>query len=224
MNCLGVRREILVDPDHLSGEARAHAAECALCSQFHAESEKLDELVLAGLSVPVPEGLAQRVARNAMAGDGDSRRRFMALAASLVLATAVGTGVYVNDRDDPLARAGIDFVIDEEVNAILRSKPADPAALQTAVRTLNVELAPQIGEVRYIGTCPFQGTTAHHVVIITPQGKATLLLLPERPVEERARASARGLRAVVVPLGPGSMAIIGNAPGLQRVERMVVRT
>ena len=224
MNCLEFRREVLVEPRRLSEEAHAHAAECARCSQFRDETLRLDGEIHAGLSVAVPEGFAQRIARNAMAGRDDSRRRFMALAASLVLATAIGAGVYVAGRDDPLARAGIDFVVDQEVNAILRAKPSDPSALRTAALALNVEIPQQIGEVRYIGICPFQGTIAHHVVIMTPQGKATLLLLPGKPLVGRAHASARGLRALVVPAGAGSMAIIAEASDLQRVERLVIRS
>lgn len=222
MNCLEFRREALADPGRLGVEARAHASECTGCSQFHSETLRLDETLRAGLSVPMPEGFAQRIVRNARAPETDSRRRFMALAASLVLGTTVGIGGYVSQRDDPLARAGIDFVIDQEVHAILTSGPSDVAALHSVARALNVQI-PQVGEVRYIGTCPFQGTIAHHVVIMTPQGKATLLLLPEKPVNGKARASARGLRAVVAPAGAGSVAIIADG-GLERLEQIVVRS
>ncbi|HSJ98521.1 MAG TPA: DUF3379 family protein [Myxococcota bacterium] len=221
MNCLDFRREALADPRGLTGEAEAHAAQCPPCSQFRSEAAGLDKQLHAGFAVPVPEGLAQRVAANARAAGEGSRRRFLALAASLVLGTGIGAGAYIARRDDPLALAGIDFVIDEEVNAILRSKPPDPSALRRVARTLEVDLPPQLGEMRYIGICPFQGTIAHHVVVITPRGKATLLLLPERPVDARARASSRGLRAVVLPAGPGSLAIIGGSSGLERIERMV---
>lgn len=223
MNCLEFRREVLVDPRRLDDEAHAHAGECAACAQFRAETLKLDEILGAGLSVPLPQGFAQRITRNAMAPDVGARRRFMAVAASLVLGTAIGAGVSVAQRDDPLARAGIDFVIDQEVYAILSSKPSDLSALQSVARVLGVEI-PRVGEVRYIGTCPFQGTIAHHVVIMTPEGKATLLLLPEKAVGGKARASARGLRAVVAPAGAGSVAIIAGAAGLERLEQMVVRS
>ena len=224
MNCLEFRREVLVDPRHASDEGDAHAAQCAACAQFRAETVELDERIASGFAVNVPQGLADAVAREAQGRGRDSRRRFMALAASLVLATAVGAGAYVAARDDPFARAGIDFVVDEEVNAILSAKPADPAALQKVARSLNVELPKQVGEVRYIGTCPFQGTIAHHVVIITPEGKATLLLLPQKTVGGSARATARGLRAVVLPAGHGSLAIIADAPQVQRIQQIVVRS
>lgn len=91
------------------------------------------------------------------------------------------------------------LVIDQEVYAILSAKPSDL-------------------------TCPFQGTIAHHVVIATPEGKATPLLLPQMAVSEKTRASARGLRAVVAPAGGGSVAIIAGGSGLERLEQFVVRS
>lgn len=223
MNCLEFRREVFVDPRRLSREAQAHASGCATCSQFHADTSKLDEQIHAALAVGVPDGLAERISRNATRGPVETRRRFMALAASLLLASGAGAGVYIAKRDSPLARAGIDFVIDKEVSAILQAKPSDPSALRGVAQALNVELPQQIGEVRYIGTCPFQNTIAHHVVIMTPEGKATLLLIPRKLVGERRSAAARGLRAVVMPAGTGSLAIIADASGLDRIERMVAR-
>jgi hypothetical protein len=223
MNCLEFRRETLADPGRPSEAARAHASQCAACSQFRAETLKLDEAIVAGISVPVPEGFGQRMARNARGPDVERRRRFMALAASLALGVGIGAGAYVWERDDPLARASIDFVVDEEVNAILTSKPSDFSALQSVARALNVQI-PQVGEVRYIGTCPFQGTIAHHVVVMTEGGKATLLLLPDKAVGEKARASARGLRAVVAPARGGSVAIISGASDLARLEQIVNRS
>lgn len=105
----------------------------------------------------------------------------------------MGACAFIATRDDPAALAGIDFVVEEEANAILMAKAADPAELVRAARTLGLDLPSRLGEVRYIGTCPFQGTIAHHVTVTTPQGKATLLFLPDKPLDHRSAASAQGL-------------------------------
>ncbi len=224
MNCLEFRREILAEPERLGEGARAHARLCAACTQFRERTLEIDAEIREALAVPVPRGLADRAVAAAAGGRGDWNRKLFALAASLVLAIAAGTSGYWLGRDDPFARAGIDFVVDEEANAILVAKPADPAALAAVARDMRVALPPQIGEIRYIGICPFKDTIAHHVVLITPQGKATLLLLPEKPVEAKGRAAARGLQSVVAPAGSGSVAIISDSPrGLERIESMMVR-
>ena len=225
MNCLEFRREMLVDPRRVSDEAQAHSHLCSACADFRAKTLKLDDEIADGFAVPVPDGFASRVIAFSKDGHMGSRRRVMALAASVALASSVGAGVFLAQRDDPLARAGIDFVVEEEANAILTAKPADPNALMRVEQSMNVSLPEQLGEVRYIGICPFQGTIAHHVVIITPQGKATLLLLPEKRLDGRAQASARGLRSIVRPAGGGSLAIIADSSrSLERIEGMVTRS
>lgn len=225
MNCLEFRREILAEPERLGEEAREHSRACPACAQFRERTLEAEAGIREALAVPVPPGLADRAIAATSGRGSDWSRKLYALAASLVFATVVGVGGFWLGRDDPFARAGIDFVVDEEANAILQAKPADLAALLAVARTMNVALPPQIGEMRYIGICPFKDTIAHHVVLITPQGKATLLLLPERPVKDRARAQARGLQSVVAPAGSGSVAIITDSSrGLERLEDMVTRS
>lgn len=222
MNCMDFRRAILVDPRAASDDAQQHSRGCAACVDFRARAAALDAEIAAALDVPVPAGLEERILQAAHSGRRDSRRRFLAMAASLAGVAVVGAGALVARRDDPMALAGIDFVVEEEANAILTAKAADPAELVRAVQTLGLDLPSQLGEVRYIGTCPFQGTIAHHVIVTTPQGKATLLLLPDKPIERRGVASARGLRSVIKPAGRGSAAIISESSrGLERIEQMV---
>lgn len=222
MNCLEFRREILVDPRRAGDEAQEHGRACTACAQFREKAIELDAEIHDALAVPLPEGLVERILAATVARRSGFTRNVFAMAASLLLAIAVGAGIYWAAKDDPFARAGIDFVVEEEANAILRSKPADPAALAAVIDAMKVTLPRQIGEISYIGICPFQGTIAHHVIVITPQGKATLLLFPEKPVEGKATASARGLRSIVAPAGVGSVLIIGASPkGLGRIENMV---
>lgn len=225
MNCLEFRREILIDPCQASEEAEAHAGSCAACADFRAHALAMEATISEGLRVPVPARLADRVIAAATSdGVARPRRRLPALAASALLAIALVLGM-VAMRDDPFARSCIDFVVDEEANAILTSKAPNPEELQRVTQSLKVSLPPQLGEVRYIGKCPFQGSVIHHVVLITPQGKATLLLLPDRSVDAKALASARGLRSIVRPAGHGSVAIIAaSTRNLERIEGMIARS
>jgi len=222
VNCLDFRREVLVDPCAASADALEHARACPSCAEFHARASALDAEIAGLLEVPAPSGLEDRILESLEPSRGGSRRRFLALAASLAGAATIGTAALFATRDDPVALAGIDFVVEEEANAILTAKPADPGELRHAALTLRLALPAQLGEVRYIGTCPFRGTIAHHVIVTTPQGKATLLLLPDQGLTERGEASSRGLRSFVRPAGRGSVAVIAESSrGLERIERMV---
>jgi len=219
MNCIDFRRAALLDPRRLDDEALTHAGRCDSCGAYLAETLALEGRLDDALQIPVPPGLKDRALRHAVDAPRVSRRQ--ALAAGIVLALSAGTALLWR-RDDPLALAGIDFVVFEEAQAILDAKPADPAVLQRAALDVGVRLPGQLGELRYVGTCPFSGTTAHHVVLKTAYGKATLLLLPGRTLASRGVAVAHGLEAVVAPARGGSVAIIADSSrSLARIEEIL---
>lgn len=223
MNCLECRREILASPGEAGVATAAHLSRCEACRSFLEEAIELEGTIASAVAVPVPGDLPQRALSRVRRGIAAAQWQSLALAATLLLSLAVVTGFWLG-RDDPLARAGIDFVVDKEASVILTAKPADPGVLARVAQTLNVQLPKQTAQVRYIGICPFEGTFAHHVVIITPEGKATLLLFPERSIHASGDASARGLRSVAKPAGRGSVVIVGSARAVHRLEGIVTRS
>jgi hypothetical protein len=219
MNCLDLRRAAMIDPRRLDGDAPAHAESCEACRAFLVDVLRLEDQLDEALRVSVADGLKERVMEHAVEAPRLSRR--YALAAGVALAAAAGTAMLWR-RNDPLALAGIDFVVYEEAQAILDAKPSDPSELQRAADKVGVRLLGQIGELRYVGTCPFGGAIAHHVVLKTAYGKATLLLLPGRMLAARGVAVAHGLEAVVAPAVGGSVAIIADSErNLARIEAIL---
>ena len=219
MNCLEFRRIVLADPRRLGAEAGAHSGQCPACREFLARSLETEARLASVLQIAVPKGLRARVLDRA-AGARRSMR-VLALAAGLLAAVAIAL-VMGWTRNDPVALAGIDFVVFEEAQAIADAKPADAKVLARVVREMGVALPAQLGEIRYVGTCPFAGSTAHHVLVKTPLGKVTLLLTPERPLASRAVASARGLEAAIMPVSAGSVAIIAeSARSIVRAETLL---
>jgi hypothetical protein len=215
MNCLEFRRASLSDPRRLDAAAMEHAEQCPACRDFHARGLEAESRLAAVLRVKVPEGLHARVLDRTAA----ARRpvRWLALAASLLVAVAIAFFAAA-PGNDPVALAGIDFVMYEEAQAIADAKPTDFRVLAKVAQAMGVSLSEQLGEIRYVGTCPFAGTTAHHVLVKTPLGKVTLLLVPDRPLGSRVVATAHGMQAAIVPVKAGSVAIIGGS------GRSVVRT
>ena len=215
MNCLEFRRASLSDPRRLDAAAMEHAEQCPACRDFHARGLEAESRLAAVLRVKVPEGLHARVLDRTAA----ARRpvRWLALAASLLVAVAIAFFAAA-PGNDPVALAGIDFVMYEEAQAIADAKPTDVQVLAGVAREMGVSLSDQLGEIHYVGTCPFAGTTAHHVLVKTPLGKVTLLLVPDRPLGSRVVATAHGMQAAIVPVKAGSVAIIGGS------GRSIVRT
>ena len=56
---------------------------------------------------------------------------------------------------------------------------------------------------------PFGESTAYHVILMVPQDKVTLLVMPDTSIPSRTRATHDGMYASVVPLRKGSVGIVG---------------
>ena len=224
MNCLDVRRRMLAEPASTAEAVRTHLLECAPCAEFSARTTTLEESLSQALAVSVPPALVQDIMAHTSKRDGLRRRNFIALAASLTAIATLGAGFAWLERDDPLALACIDFVIEEEANAILSSSKPDPETLRNVTALMGVEFPRQLGSVRYVGRCVLRGIVTYHVIATTPQGKVTLLLFPDRPDAGTQAATARGLRAAVIPAGSGSVALVGNSRrSLERTGQMLLR-
>ena len=219
MNCLEFRRLILADPRRLGAEAAEHAGQCAGCKEFHARALDEEALLAGALRVAVPEGLHARILDRTAAAR--RRVRWLALAASVVFAVAIALAVGWT-RNDELALAGINFVVFEEAQSIADATPTDWKALVRLAREMDVSLPDQLGEMQYICVYPFSAGAAHHLLVKTPLGKVTLLLIPDRAVGARAAGAAYGLNAAVLPGAKGTILIIGDSPrSVQRAEMLL---
>jgi hypothetical protein len=219
MNCLEFRRTALADPRRLGAEAAAHARQCTSCEDFFARTLEVEHALDAALWVEAPPSLPARV----LEGTSMARRRWrwLALVASLLVAVALAL-LLGAPRSDPLALKAIDFVMFDEAHAVAVAKPQDMRVLLDVSRKMRVSLPNHLGEIHYICIYPFAGVGAHHLLVETPLGKVTLLLMPERLLASRAVGVAHGLQAAIVPAAGGSVAIIGESSrSIERVEMLL---
>jgi hypothetical protein len=204
MNCLDYRRS-LVAGEGETADMKAHRLQCAGCAEQFAEQAAFERELRSGLAVETPPGLEQRL-RNTVIY---SRRRF--LAAAGIAATAAGVGAYAwLWRDGPLALACIEFVMKEEAKSIMMGAMPRAEAEAALAGTLPLARLERIGQLKHVGPCPFNGATAYHVVLAVPQGKVTLLIMPEARLSVSQQADHDGLYASVVSLRKGSVGVIGT--------------
>ena len=212
MNCLDYRRVLLSG----SGESQAmrnHRMECVFCTGMHEEHTAFEERMGRALQVPIPEGIEDRLLASVReAGVGvaqrPDRRRF--LAAATAAAGAIGIGLYAwRERDDPMAMACIQFVMKDEAKSIMMGAMPRVEAARMLADTLPIERLERIGQIKHIAPCPFGEGTAYHVILMVPQDKVTLLVMPDTSMPARARATHDGMYASVIPLPKGSVGVVG---------------
>ncbi len=164
----------------------------------------------------LPENLHARILERTAAAR--SRVRRLALAASVVVAVAIALTIGWT-RNDELALAGIDFVVFEEAQSIVDATPTDWNVLARVAREMGVSLPERLGEMNYVCLYPFSAGAAHHLLVKTPLGKLTLLLIPGRALASRAAGAAYGLNAAVLPAAKGTIVIVGDsARSVRRAE------
>jgi len=204
MNCLDYRRQLLAGTGETDA-MRVHRLQCAGCAAEWQEHGAFEGALREALRVGAPPGFAER-----MAG-AHARRRRTFLAAAATVTVAAGAGIYAwLARQDPLALACIDFVMKEEAKSIMMGPMPRDEARRMLAGTLPLERVESVGQVKHVGPCPFNGRNAYHIVLMVPQGKVTLLVMPGYRMEGHRKAAKEGMSAMVMPSGDGSYGIIGT--------------
>jgi hypothetical protein len=206
MECLEFRRTAGGDPQHLPDDARLHAENCPHCAEHLRRLRAFDERIRVALSVPAGAGFGRGVA---MATSGLDRRRWMALAASVVGGVLVGTLLWVWSPRDSLARDLAEHV-GHEPQAMTSSSPADVDAVARVLERGGIRLRPDVGTVSYANSCEFRGHTVPHLVVQTDRGPVTVMVLRHERAAAPQRFDEQGYSGRIVPAGPGSIAVIGG--------------
>jgi hypothetical protein len=151
---------------------------------------------------------------------------WIGIAASFALAAVIGlqfAGNGTTERDQLLA-AEVLAHVDHEPWAL---KVTNVAVSETQfARVINPDVGTMdrgIGLVSYAQTCVINGMKIPHLVIQGEKGPITLLLMPNEMVSSPVTLSGESVNGVILPVGNGSIAIIGERDErIQDLEQRVV--
>lgn len=216
MNCMEFRRAALANPHHPGHEALAHEAVCHSCANFYQELRMQEESLYEAMSVPVPDGLADRVLLRQQHG---WRERFMprfavpALAASMALVVALGLNwKFQSGMLSPeMLAAGIIEHVEQEEKALNANQTIPSNQLVSLFERNGAILDKAPGETTYADHCPLPGGGhGEHLVFDTPHGKLTLILMPDKAIGRPLRLDKDGLTVSLLPAGEGSIALVSG--------------
>lgn len=230
MNCEEYRQAIAADPAYDDGTG--HLVECSDCRAYRAEMLALEAKISRALQIDVPY-LAIPALTDV---EGDNvvplkRRRstmpaWFAMAATVAVAAILGVRMF-----------GIGVHHESLAQEVLAHVDHDPAALQvtdvtvtddrlrTVVPANIANLDRSAGLITYAQSCIINGHTVPHLVIQGARGPVTVLLMPEEPVGEAVQLSGENVRGVILPVGSGSIAIIGAADErLESIQEEVLKS
>lgn len=228
MNCLEFRKQILAAPRSLTAAMIAHRGECTQCVAFAAGVDKLESALKEAVLVDPPEGLANRILLRRSLADAlpavvPARRRFLALAASVAVATT-GLGAFLfwrrGEQEDG-QEEGSDGGLARELVAHLLMK--HPPGLGTATQLVSeTEVTgllkrasfasrTSLGRVENAWPCEFRYQPIAHLVLPGAAGPVTALVLPFAVAPRPHHFAGPNLSGVIAPCAHGTLALLAES-------------
>jgi hypothetical protein len=227
MNHNDARLLIGADPHSVPPELAEHLASCPECSQFLREMVALDTnirraLEQAPLSVaptaiaPAEEAPAAAATPTASvtpitsaptARRNRSGRSWSGWAVAASVVTISILAVWALRPNDTLAH---DVVAHVEFESKSWSSKEDlqPADIKETMAQAGVELNMSSDKVMYAHRCMFRGHVVPHLVVSTPQGPVTVMVLRYESVKHPMNFHEDGMTGVITPAPHGSIAVL----------------
>jgi len=216
MTCTDYREALTAEPGF--HDESGHVDSCADCKTYRDEIRTLDEKLMAAMEFPVPELVMPELPDietenvvNLSSRRATPRPVWYAMAASVLLAAVVfmqmtGTeAVYGTLEEQVLAH------VDHEPLALRPSStPVSDSQLSRAVPQNIASMNHDAGLITYAQSCSISGRVVPHLVIQGARGPITILLMPDEPVAEATTIDGVNIKGVILPVGNGSIAIIGD--------------
>ena len=228
MNCEEYRERILADPS-ATFEGAGHAAACASCAGYLAEVQALDARIRKALTIDAPALHMPElppVSRDNVVGLASARHSrlpgWLAIAASV--AVAVFIGLQLSGGPELSLAEEILVHIDHEPGALrVTDVPVTDERLASVVNPVVGSMDRTIGLISYAQSCVIRGHEVPHLVIQGQKGPITLILMPDEKIDSALPVDGEGVHGVVLPLGNGSIAIVGERDEqLEELEKNVI--
>ena len=224
MQCDNYRERLAADPSESFDGGAGHAADCVACSNYRQEIRALDQRIAAALSINVPAPHLPELPSVDATGPGSivdlhSRRpakRFslpawIGIAATLAAVAFLATRMLAPELTSPSLAVQVIAHMDHEQSSRQVTSVAVPEQVLGRVIDDNVATMETGRElVTYAMSCVINGRTVPHLVIQGASGPVTLILMAEEQIDGAIPLSGNNVHGVILPVGSGSVAIIGE--------------
>lgn len=229
MNCEEYRQAISADPAFDGGAD--HLSACADCQAFRRDMQALNLRIAKAMQLSVPalklpelpavDNVVPMASREPL-----SRPVWFAMAASVIFAVIMGARMLgVGVSYDSLGEEIIAHLDHEPYALRVTSTPVSDNKLRKVVPANIAEMDHGAGLITYAQSCKINGKHVPHLVIQGETGPVTILLMPDQAVSAAETLEGENIHGVIVPVGAGSIAIIGpREEPLDRVEKSVLES
>jgi hypothetical protein len=229
-DCDRYRETIGADPSSSAGAD--HAADCAACRAWRDEMRALDTRIAAALAIDVPDAVLPELPDvaeptvTALAARRPPRTAWLALAASVLVAIVIGWRLAGPDvAQASLAEEVVAHIGHEAFSMQVSDSAVSADRLARVVPAGVARLDERHALVTYAQSCVINGHTVPHLVMQGEHGPVTILLMPEEFIDGPQTIDSAGYRGVILPVGSGSVAIVGDDyEDLESIEKQVLNS
>lgn len=242
MNCQEFEQRAWAEPNCDEPEFVRHMNECPDCGPAAAELRAFDGEIGATLRVDCPEGLAARIRARHALQDADeaapesglvTRLRdwlfgnpgwvgAYAAAATVLLVVGVLRGGIEGATPElmPLDQLVAEHTLEEQF-AMKVDMPVPRGDIEAMFGQFGARLVADLDGVTFANGCVMEnGVKGAHLVVDTPQGKVTVLVIPHRTVDGTRTLRFADYEGRMSPYGKGTLAVVGgDSRALEPVEQ-----
>lgn len=223
ITCADYRTRVLAEPGVDSEELREHRESCAVCAAYTQRLQQFEGRLAAALRIDVGAASTRDNVVPLVRPSASSRwsRRGLAIAASLIGGIGIATFLWLGTAQPTLAAAVVAHMAHEPG----AWKPSDAQVTQpeldAVLKDAGVRLLPGMGRVSYAQSCAFRSRTVPHLVVQTPSGPVTVMVLAHEHVAAAQHFNEQGYQGMLVPVaGHGSIAVIMRGSDSADVEHI----
>jgi len=217
MSCEGIRELIGADPDAVSPQVQAHLDDCAACRTWQAEQQTLNVRIRRALQIDPQKLPAARQPRVISLVDRLHGRRRRAWTRGLPIAGSIAAGLLVAftlwiTRPGTSLASEVVSHVEGEPGSWSSTQRVSQEQLAAVLTRSQVAMGSGLGPVVYASSCRFRGHVVPHLVVTTPSGPVTVMILEHERVRRQETFHEDGYSGLLVPAPTGSVAILSRTP------------
>lgn len=226
--CEEYREAVGADPSFDGGAS--HLASCASCQAYRRDMQALDEQLGRAMALNVPELRMPELPDIDTSNVTALPRRRFGTPAWLAVAATVTIAAFIGFRgldgglpaDASLAEQIVEHISHEPYALKITNEAVSDRRLARVVPATIATMDHSAGLITYAQSCIINGHKVPHLVIQGAQGPVTILLMPEEEVDGNSEFSDDNVNGVILKVGDGSIAIIGEkGESLETIEERV---
>jgi hypothetical protein len=210
MNYFEFRQQLLKDSFTKDEEFHRLRKEDLRCARAYDEAMVFEKILKKAFEIKTPDNLKDLIVlRQSTEHTLQRSIRNYAIAATVFLSfIIVSVSLYVN-QPGPIEKFVVEaLMVHPEVYMPQEALPKDK--IDTLFASLNTKVTGDLGEVRFMKTCPTPGGTGARMVLMTDTGPVTILYMPKANLNKRIDFELEKYKGTVIAMESGAAAIIGG--------------